>query len=122
VLANASTFDRILIMPTSRPPAVTASAQPPQFNNRPPNPMPLQPDVDDDAPVQEPVIGPSTGMQGQPNPGPGAEMPGQPGAPTTLSRPGMPPAPPAGQQSPYPTVPMPGVRPPRIPGGGGGGE
>ena len=43
---GASVFDRILIMPTSRPPAVSASAPPPSFNQRP-----MRMPVSDDDPV-----------------------------------------------------------------------
>lgn len=144
-MANASAYDRILIMPTSRPPAMSAASQAPPFNR--PAPQPIQPDVDDD-PV-EPVPGgapgnvpPGGNMPGANVPGvnvpgnaPGGNVPGgnavgpqtapgmpgaQPQLPQTQSRPGIPTAPPAGQPTPYPAgqPPLPpGVRPP---GGGGG--
>lgn len=128
MLANASAFDRILIMPTSRAPAVSA-APPPQFNRPPTPPIPIQPDFDEQP--NDPVMPP--GMQ-QPPPNPNMPpdmpmtmpVPGQPQAPTTQPRPGMPmpvpgrPGGPGGvQPNPYGTQPPlpPGVRPP-----GGGSE
>jgi hypothetical protein len=120
MLAEASAFDRILIMPTSRAPAATAANTAPQpFNSRPPAPMPIQPDVDDDPPV-EPVVPQGMPQPGMPQAQPGmpTNQPGSQSVPQTLPRPGMPPAP-AGQPNPYGTPPLPpGVRPP---GGGGGG-
>src|SRR5687767_4173857 len=56
---GASFFDRIMILPTSRAPAVT-SAPPAQFNRAQPAPQPVMPVVDDDQPE------------------PGAPPPGQP--------------------------------------------
>jgi hypothetical protein len=126
-VANASAFDRILIMPTSRPPAMSASAPPPAFN-RPPQPQPIQPDMDDEP--AEPTMPPGMGQPGNPNanvpmtqPMPGMPTPANPAAPMTAPRPGMLPGPPAGQPNPYGTQPQqpplpPGVRPP----GGGGGD
>ena len=140
-VAGASAFDRILIMPTSRPPAASASTTPSPFNrNAMPQPMPQampQPDVDDDEdePVQEvlpnggqpqfqqPLNRP--GMPQQQMPTQAVPQPGMPAnqVPMTAPRPGMLPAPPGGQPNPYGTTPAgtnlpPGVRPP----GGGGGE
>jgi hypothetical protein len=122
-LANASAYDRILIMPTSRPPAATASNTPSPFNrNAQPQPMPQpmpQPDVDD--PIE---TNPNPGPQPMNQPGMPPQM-NQPGpqnqAPMTAPRPGMLPAPQPGQPNPYGTNPPlpPGVRPP---GGGGGGQ
>jgi hypothetical protein len=129
VMADASAFDRILIMPTSRPPAASAVNNAPAPRPFPARPAPqaIEPDVDDEDPPVGPVMGPQ-GQQPQPNmpqmqPGP-QNQPGQtqpvPGAaPMTAPRPGMPTALPPGTPSPYPTLP-PGVRPPG--GGGGGGE
>lgn len=130
VLADASAFDRILIMPASRAPAAApvSVAAPPRFPNRPvpqPTPQPMiEPDVEDDPPVG-PVMGPDGEMPDpnvpQTQPGIPQAQPGipenQPGVPVpgTAPRPGMPTAPPAGQPTPYPIVP--GARPP-----GGGGE
>ena len=117
LMAEASMFDRILIMPTSRAPAMsTVQQQPPQFNR--PMPQPIEPDVDD-APVDPVPGGPPPGVGDQPQPAPGMPA-GQPqqAAPAPMTRPGMPPVPqgqPAPGQQPLP----PGVRPP---GGGGGGE
>lgn len=116
---DTSQYDRILIMPTSRPPAVSASAPPPSFN-QPARPMPQpQPIIDEDDPIDAPVVMPP-GM----NPGPGQPMlpPGmaqpnnqQPQQPLTAPRPGMLPAPPAGQPNPFGATPI--VRPPGGPGG-----
>ena len=121
-LANASAYDRILIMPTSRAPAMTASAPPPAFN-RPPQPQPIQPDMDDEP---EPTMPPGMGPQpGNPNanvpmtqPVPGMPMQTTPAAPMTSPRPGMLPAVPGQPNPAQPPLP-PGVRPP---GGGGGGD
>jgi hypothetical protein len=128
-MADAAVFDRVLIMPTSRPPAISA-VPPPQFN-RPPPPVQIQPDLDDDPP-NDPVMPPGGMPPGvmpgamqpgtmQPNmPNPNVPMtqptPGMPQMPTTQPRPGMPvPGGPGGVQNPYvpqpPTLP-PGVRPP----------
>jgi hypothetical protein len=127
LLADASAFDRILIMPTSRPPAATFTQTPAPFNNRPAMPQP-QPQPDFDDPVEQPV-----NQQGPPganlqNADPNAPPPTQatPGMPTgqspmTAPRPGMLPPPPQGQPNPYGPQPRPvapGVRPP----GGGGGD
>jgi hypothetical protein len=129
VVANASAFDRILIMPTSRAPAATAVnvAAPPRFPARP-MPQQMEPDVDDDPPV-EPVVLP----QGEPGDAPATQPqstpgipPDQQGAPMTAPRPGMLPAPPPGQAQPYnapqqfPLPVQPGLR--RPPRGGGGGD
>jgi hypothetical protein len=123
---GTSQYDRILIMPTSRPPAASASAPPPAFN-QPARPMP-QPMVDDDEPADAPVVMPpgmNPGPPTQPLNAPGMPQPvtGQPtGQPLTSPRPGMLPAPPGGQPqpNPYGTQP-PVIRPPGGPGGGPGG-
>ena len=54
---GASFYDRIMILPTSRPPAVTAAPPTPQFN-RPPPPqtMPVVENDDDPAPVAPPPV------------------------------------------------------------------
>jgi hypothetical protein len=136
VVADASMYDRITIMATSRPPTtVVVSAPIPPTFQRPPQP------VDEEEPIsvapnlgQNPVVGaypgmpPGTlppGVQPQSIPGYGAQpaaaqqpvlqsQPGMPPAPQTSPRPGMlPPPTPAGVPNPYqPQV----VRP----GGGGG--
>jgi hypothetical protein len=113
--AGASSYDRIVILATSQPPAV--SAPPPTFNapNRPrPIPQPMMPAVDEDE-VDQQNVAETPGMQqfpGQP-PEPGTQpLPqGQaPQGPITAPRPG---------QLPQPTVPgnpyRPGVRPPGMP-------
>jgi hypothetical protein len=128
-----SSFDAVVILPTSRPPIVQAAA-PPTFNQRP---QPVMPQVDDDSrgdpdgdQPQQPQPGPA-GQQfpGQPVPGP--QPTGQqpqnfrntPG-PMTSPVPGQLPAPPTTPANPY--QPQPGTRPPTTPGqparpGGGGG-
>lgn len=129
VMANASAFDRILIMPPSRAPAaapISAPMPPQRFPGRPPTAQPMvEPDVDDPDPPVGPVMGPQGEMPqpNEPQAQPGIPEPqGQPGTPATppgtAPRPGMPTALPPGQPSPYPTVP--GARPPRGGGGGGG--
>ena len=128
---GASFYDRIMILPTSRPPAVTAAAPPsPQFN-RPPPPqtMPVVENDDDPAPTPPPAV---ASPAGQPFPGPapqpGAQQPGTQGPVTTLPRPGMLPPVPAGPTNPYQPS-QPGTKPtgggttpqpPPRPGGGGG--
>jgi hypothetical protein len=122
---GASVFDRILILPTSRPPAVT-SAPPAQFNRAAqpqPQPQPVMPVVEDDQ--AEAVAPPGAApVAGQPFPGPAPQpQPTQPGMQqpvNTLPRPGMLPPAPNGPGNPY--QPQPGVvRPPGLPLGPGGG-
>ena len=130
-----SSYDAVVILATSRPPVVTASA-PPSFNQSP-RPQPVMPQVDDgrgdpddDQQPPQPQPGPP-GQQfpGQPVPGPTptGQQPQQfrntPG-PMTSPVPGQLPAPPATPANPY--QPQPGTRPPTTPGqparpGGGGG-
>ena len=125
--AGASAYDRILIMPTSRAPALSAVPQP--FNNRPqPQVMPNVIDDDVDGPIMPPgSVPPQMQMQypGQPP----VQQPGvnqQPGVtppPTmTAPRPGQLPAPP-NVPGTFPMVPPAPVRPPGVPGmpGPGGG-
>jgi hypothetical protein len=131
-LADASQFDRVMILPVSRGPVGVASAPPPQFNNNRPNPnfqpMPMPMPTDDDNPVEQPqIMPPGVGPQNVPS-----AMPYQPppaAAPITAPRPGILPAPPQGQPNPYgppggpnPPMPQPFVRPgpPGTPGGPGG--
>jgi len=131
MVANASMYDRITIMATSRAPAAVASApnvptfqRPPQQideGDEPINVIPNQP--------QNPVVGSYPGMPPAPNGvQPNVQMPpvqsqpGMPTAPRTLSQPGMLPAAPQvppGVPNPYqPQVIRPG---PGGPGGGPGG-
>lgn len=133
---GVSFYDRIVILPTSRAPAVTASAPPPPF--RPvPQPQPMPVDDDDGDPRDQGVVPPASmmppGMQNfVPQPGqtmppgfpgvPGMQQPQQatPG-PQTAPRPGMLP-PPVQQPTPNPFAPIvrPGQTPtPTKPGGGG---
>lgn len=131
--AGGSTYDRIMIMPTSRPPA--ASSVPTQFTNRP-QPMINPTLIDDDEPNNNNVLPPGAlppGAMGQingPNPmqpqmypgappqmPPGVQMPpninGVQQAPLTSPRPGQLPAPtPAFPPNPYQVPPVPGQRPP----------
>ena len=121
---GASSYDRILIMPTSRPPAM--SAAPPSFNNPRPQPQVVMPNVvvDDDG---EPngIVPPGMPPPPQQFPGQPPMQPGmQPGQVTpTLTRPGMlPPPAPNVPGNPYQTTPpQPIIRPPGAPGPGGPG-
>jgi hypothetical protein len=131
---GVSAFEAVMIMPTSRPPAVTASG-PPAFNQRPgfpqPQPMPQQamPVVEDDEDrevaeqgvVPPPGVMPQPGMMTQPG------MMAQPGVqPQVQPYPGMMQQPAVqpgmqqpGMQQPQQQVPMtsprPGVVPPPQP-------
>ena len=110
---GVSRFDRILIMPASTPPAMSARSAPPAFS-RPARPMP-QPMVEDDDPPDAPVVMPPGMNPG--NPPQPVQMLGPDGqpvsqAPVTSPRPGILPPAPAGLPTPY-------VRP-IGPGGGGG--
>jgi hypothetical protein len=127
VLAEASVFDRVMILPTSRGPVGVASAQPPAPFQRPhmPPPMPMpMPVVEDDEAMETPQPQNQPGMGVQPVLPPGMFQPpgqGQQQPVLTAPRPGMLPPPPAGQPNPYGpgTVLPPGVRPPGGPGGQG---
>jgi hypothetical protein len=120
ILPNASVFDRILILPTSRPPAYSASAPPPATFARP---MP-QPQPDDDEPVEPVPLTPPQAPPGAAFPGnqPGMQ-PAAPGTspqqPVTASKPGMLPAAPGVPPNPYGAPP--GVPPNPNPNGRGGG-
>jgi len=122
--AGASSYDRILIMPTSRPPAM--SAAPPSFNNPRPQPQVVMPNVviDDDGEPNA-IAPPGMPPQFQQFPGQPPMQPGmQPGqAMPTLTRPGMlPPPAPNVPGNPYQTTPQqPIIRPPGVPGPGGRG-
>jgi hypothetical protein len=132
LMTGASSYDRILIMPPSKPPAVSATPQP--FNR--PQPQIVMPNVvvDDDGEPNppNPIMPPGSIAPGQNFNGvvqPGMQMPPgmQPGPQPVMTspRPGMLPP-------PQPTVPgmqfqqqnpnQP-IRPPGVPGpGGSGGE
>jgi hypothetical protein len=130
-VANASMYDRITIMATSRAPASVASTAPPPTFQRPPQPI-----DEGDEPInvipnqpqpQNPVVSPYPGMPPvMPN---GASQmpavqaqPGIPTAPQTAPRPGALPAPPTPNGVPNPYQPQQVVRPgPGGPGGGPGG-
>jgi hypothetical protein len=119
---GASAYDQILIMPASRPPAL--SAAPPPFATRP-QPQVIMPNViDDDEP--NPSVAPPGSVPppfpGQPPMQPGAQ-PGMQPPPMTAPRPGQLPAPAAAPGFPgNPYQPNnPGVvRPPTVPGMPGG--
>ena len=102
VVPGASVYDRVMILPTSRPPVVNASmAQPPAFNRAMPQPQPTPVPVDDDesAPGEQQVVT---------QPGilpPGAVQPGP------QQMPGMVPPGAAGQNQPVLTAPRPGMLP-----------
>ena len=140
--AGASQYDRIMILATSRAPAVSASGSTPPPFARPQLPQPpIQPPIDDDdgepgdqGPVPPPGMVPMTmpqpgmmptgmpaqpGVQPQPYPGGVLQQPGQQQVPMTAPRPGMLPAPtpgtPGNPYQPYPQQ----QQPPRRPGGGG---
>jgi hypothetical protein len=123
--AGTSAYDRILIMPASKPPAM--SAAPPAFNASRPQPQVVMPNVvvDDDG---EPngIMPPGAVPQqfpGQPPLQPGMQPGMQPGAQPMpmLSRPGqLPPPAPNVPGNPYQTVPQ-QIRPPGVPGPGGPG-
>ena len=141
---GTSSYDSIVILATSRAPAVT-QAPPSPFINRPQQPQPMMPQVTDDddndpnesGPGPGPVPGP-TGSQfpGPQFPGPGQSTPptqqGQPQGPQgpqgpmTSPRPGQLPQQPPNQPGMNPYTP--GMVPPRPnptapprPGGGSGG-
>ena len=125
-VAGASVFDRIMILPTSRPPANAPPLQqqsPQPFAPPRPMPMPVQvQDEDEPRPANLPV--PNQTQPGQPGTAqPGAAQPGVPNvpqAPLTAPRPGMLPPPP---QQPVPFgAPRPGGGgTPTTPAGSGGG-
>lgn len=115
-MANASVFDRILILPTSRPPANTGPVNPVPQPFNPTRTIPAQPmpEMNDDPGITQ-LPGPAPMPPGvMPNMQPQMQ-PGQPGGPLTAPRPGQLPQPP---QQPVPFG-SPIVKPPN--GGGGGG-
>src|SRR5262245_32181891 len=84
-IADASTFDRIMILPTSRRPTVSASARPPTPQFTRPMPQPA-PDEDDQPVFEVPPMAPPQGPPGALIPGqnpPGQNVPGQPTQPMT---------------------------------------
>jgi hypothetical protein len=127
-IVNASVFERVMILPTSRGPVgVAAAAPPPQFGR--PNmsqqqlqqqqmqqmQMQQQPPVEDEDEPMDPNVPTNQPMANQPGPPfPNAPAQGQPGQQppvVTSPRPGMLPAPPGGQpQTPYGNPPN--IRPP----------
>jgi hypothetical protein len=132
-VADASMYDRITIMASSRPPAAVAAASPPPTFQRPPQPLDEGDEPINVVPNQvqtpNPVVGQYPGMlppgvqpqavQGYPaQPAvvqPALQsQPGLPAVPQTSPRPGMlPPTTPAGVPNPY--------QPQTVrPGGGGG--
>jgi hypothetical protein len=119
VLANASQFERVMILPTSHGPVGVAAAPPqPQFGpgrgNMGPQ-MQLPPPVaDEDEPMDPPTGQPMVTQPGPPFPNAPPQQGGQQPPVMTSPRPGMLPAPPGGQgqgEAPYGAQP-PNVRPP----------
>lgn len=120
-IANASVFDRVMILPTSRGPVGVAATPPPQFGRanmgqtmQMPPPM-----TDDDEPMDPsvPLNQPMVNQPGPPFPVMPPQTPGQQPPVMTSPRPGMLAQPPAGQVvTPYGAQP-PNVRvPPGAPG------
>jgi hypothetical protein len=127
--AGASMFETVMIMPTSRPPAVTASA-PPAFNQRPgfpqphmqpqPQPQPIMPVMveDEDGETRDQGVVPPPGVM---PPGAVNVMPQQPGMqphvqpyPGMVQQPDVAPQPGTAQQPGQPTpitAPRPGLMP-----------
>ena len=95
---NLSVFDRILILPTSQPPAFNPAAMATPTFTRPPTPI-----IPEDDPVEQPNVVPP-GVANMPQP-PGAA----PQMPQVLPRPGMP------QTQQPQTLPVPGMLPPPAP-------
>jgi hypothetical protein len=117
-IANASVFDRVMILPVSRGPVGAAAIPPPQFGRMNMG-QPLPPPVTDDDEPMDPAVQMNQPMVNQPPPPfPVApnQVPGQQPPVLTSPRPGMLPTPPAGAETPYGTQP-PNVRlPPGAPG------
>ena len=122
---GASVYDRIMILPTSRPPAAVAAAAPPPFQPRPQMTPNLTADEDDDQPLNMPMANPNIGganpnipQMGQP---PMTVLPnGQPQTPVlTAPRPGaLPNQTPNGIEGrPYQPLTPNGVANPNVPGG-----
>lgn len=122
-MAGGSAFDRILILPTSRPPANAPPLQPTTpapFAPPRPMPVPVQDDQEPTLPPQNPMVPGQPGMAQPGNP----NNPNAPQAPLTAPRPGML-TPPPQQPVPFGTPRPPGgggtPTNPTGPGGGGGG-
>jgi hypothetical protein len=117
---GASTYDRILIMPASKAPTVSAAPAP--FQNRP-QPQVVMPNIVDDDNEPNPIMPPGAALPQPPQPFPG-QPPMQPGQQQpTLTRPGQLPTPPPIPGNPYqPPYQLPpgATRPPGVPGSGGG--
>jgi hypothetical protein len=125
-----SVYDRIMILATSRPPAITASA-PPTFN-RPPMPQPMPEPAEEQEQQEEPDVVPAPNAMPpnvQPQPGMPTQPQSQPGMPQQQPQPDgqQPPQQPvtSPRPGPIPMSPVPGnpyvpYRPPTRPGGGGG--
>jgi hypothetical protein len=121
-IANASVFDRVMILPVSRGPVGAAAIPPPQFGRMNMG-QPLPPPVTDDdepmdpVPMNQPMVNqPPPPFPVNPNQQPGQQL--QPGQQPVLTspKPGMLPAPPPNPDTPYGTQP-PNVRlPPGAPG------
>ena len=123
--AGPSGYDRILIMPASRPPVV--SGAPPPLAARP-QPQVVMPNVVDDDNEPGAIMPPGSVPQPvmpQQYPGQPPVQPGMQQQPMTAPRPGqLPPPAPGMPGSPYqltPGQPQP-IRPPGVPGGNGPGE
>jgi hypothetical protein len=126
---GTSSFDSIVILATSRAPAV--SQMPPAAFTRAPQPQPVMPPVDDDDGDPQEAGPPTTPMpMNMPVPGPtdvpGMQQPVVPQGPLTAPRPGQLPQPqvPGNPYQPNqlrpPGTPVPGAKP--RPGGGSGGQ
>jgi hypothetical protein len=134
VVPGASVYDRVMILPTSRPPVVSASfSQPPAFNRPTPTPQPTPVPVDDDdtqspgeqGVATQPGILPPGAVQPGQQQMPGIVPPGGTGQPNqpvlTAPRPGMLPAAPPTAVPGNPYSP-PNGRPPVPPVRPGGGQ
>lgn len=120
--AGASAYDRILIMPASKAPAVSTSPAP--FQNRP-QPQVVMPNIVDDDNEPNPIMPPGAVMGQPPQQFPGlpTQPPTQPGMQQpqpTLTRPGQLPPPQPIPGNPYQPMPPGTIRPPGAPGPGGG--
>src|SRR5438874_1858534 len=126
-VANASFYDRVTIMPTSRAPAATATNMMPPTFQRPPQPI-----DDSDEPINvamPPPPNPAAQFPGQypgqypPGMMPPQMQPGAPQAPLTSPRPGAvtPPPVPLGMPNPYQPIIRNTPGAPPLPGGRGGG-
>jgi hypothetical protein len=118
-----SFYDRIMILPTSRAPAVTEMAPAPFRPAPQPQAQPQVPqNADEEEQNEQPQPQAATPPGTQPMPGPPMAQPGQPGqtgqpvqqpVPLTAPRPGMLPQPPVNTQpNPYQPPPLPGAQQP----------